>query len=115
MASLTRAAGPGEPEAIQVLALEALGSLKAKTGRPCLMYTGFYFWRDSVGNPLNNLNCPLWIAAYTNSATPYIPPAWSTWSFWQYTSSGNIPGIAGNVDRDYFNGSLTQLKALTLP
>jgi lysozyme len=87
--------------------------IKMKTGRPPLIYTGFYFWKDSAGSPTNNLGCPLWLAAYTSSATPYIPPAWSTWTFWQYSSTGNIPGISGNVDRDYFNGSLTQLKALT--
>src|SRR5262249_2296079 len=27
--------------------------VKAVTGRPCIIYTGFYFWRDSVGNPNN--------------------------------------------------------------
>jgi hypothetical protein len=26
-------------------------------------YTGFYFWQDNVGNPGDNLGCPLWIAA----------------------------------------------------
>src|SRR5262249_15766509 len=26
------------------------------TGRPCIIYTGFYFWRDNVGNPNDNLN-----------------------------------------------------------
>jgi lysozyme len=85
------------------------------TGRPGIIYTGFYFWRDSVGNPTNNLNCPLWLAAYVSDPTPYVPPAWSTWSFWQYTSSGSVPGVSGNVDRDAWNGSLTNLTHLELP
>jgi lysozyme len=89
--------------------------VKMRTGRPGIIYTGFYFWRDSVGNPTNNLNCPLWLAAYVSDPSTYVPPAWGTWSFWQYTSSGSVPGISGNVDLDYFHGSVTTLKKLTLP
>ena len=37
--------------------------LQARTGRPGIIYTGYYFWKDNVGNPLNNLNAPLWVAA----------------------------------------------------
>ncbi len=88
--------------------------VKSRLGRPPILYTGFYFWRDSVGNPNNNLNCPLWLAAYQSSTSGLIPNAWSTWSFWQYSSTGTVAGVTGNVDRNYFNGSLTQLKALTL-
>jgi lysozyme len=91
-----------------------IGRVKYRTGRPGIIYTGFYFWRDSVGNPRNNLNCPLWLAAYVSDPTPYVPPAWSTWSFWQYTSSGRVPGVSGNVDRDAWNGSLSSLKNLEL-
>ncbi|MDB6026400.1 MAG: hypothetical protein JWM68_2623 [Verrucomicrobiales bacterium] len=29
----------------------------------------------------------------------------SSWDFWQYTSTGTIPGISGNVDHDVFNGT----------
>lgn len=36
---------------------------------------------------------------------------WGTWHFWQYTSSGSIPGITGNVDRDTYNGSVTSLQS----
>jgi GH25 family lysozyme M1 (1,4-beta-N-acetylmuramidase) len=92
-----------------------IAQIHTRTGRPGIIYTGFYFWRDSVGNPPNNLNCPLWLAAYTSSTTGLVPRAWTTWSFWQYTDHGSVPGVSGNVDLDHFNGSLTQLKALTLP
>jgi lysozyme len=85
------------------------------TGRPGIIYTGYYFWVDSVGNPRNNLNCPLWLAAYVSDPTPYVPPAWSTWSFWQYSDSGRVPGVSGAVDLDAWNGSLTSLKKLELP
>jgi GH25 family lysozyme M1 (1,4-beta-N-acetylmuramidase) len=85
------------------------------TGAPGIIYTGYYFWRDSLGNPRDNLNCPLWLAAYVSDPSRYVPAAWGTWSFWQYTSSGRVPGISGNVDLDYFNGGLDRLALLTIP
>lgn len=90
-----------------------IAEIKRLTGRPGIIYTGYYFWRDNVGNPSNNLDCPLWIASY--NPAPTVPSAWPYWTFWQYTSSGSVPGIAGNVDLDYFNGSLTSLYRLRLP
>jgi GH25 family lysozyme M1 (1,4-beta-N-acetylmuramidase) len=83
------------------------------SGRPGIIYTGYYFWRDQVGDPPNNLNCPLWIANY-GASQPLVPRAWSTWSFWQFTSSGRVPGINGNVDLDYFNGGWDLLDRLVI-
>lgn len=34
-----------------------------------------------------------------------------SWDFWQYTSSGSVAGISGNVDRDVFNGTVSQLSS----
>jgi lysozyme len=92
-----------------------IARIQSRTGRPGIIYTGFYFWRDSVGNPRNNLNCPLWLAAYVSDPTPYVPPAWSTWSFWQYSDTGSVPGVGGAVDLDAWNGSLSNLNHLRLP
>src|SRR5947209_5974916 len=38
--------------------------------------------------------------------------AWGNWTFWQYSQSGEVPGIAGSVDLDVYNGSLSQLEEL---
>ena len=99
--------------------------IKSLTGRAPIIYTGYYFWQDNVGAPTDNLDCPLWIAAYTSSAESYVPPAWSGvgWAFWQYDDNGaaspggaaaSIPGISGNVDVDYFKngGAYPSLGAL---
>lgn len=85
-------------------------AVKVRTGKPILIYTGFYFWRDSVGDPLDNLDAPLWIAAYI--PTPLIPKAWAAWTFWQHADNGIVPGVVGGVDVDYFNGSLQDLEKL---
>jgi lysozyme len=101
------------PSQVRSWTVAFLNRVQARTGRPGIIYTGFYFWRDSAGNG-SNLNCPLWVAAYTSSPTNYVPAAWSTWSFWQYTDRGSVPGVSGNVDRNAWNGSLTALNRLRL-
>jgi lysozyme len=90
------------------------GQVKTMTHRPCIIYTGYYFWRDNVGAPTNNLGCPLWMARYAASPLP-LPSAWTTWAFWQYSSTGTVPGITGNCDMDTFNGTAAQLQNLTYP
>jgi GH25 family lysozyme M1 (1,4-beta-N-acetylmuramidase) len=39
---------------------------------------------------------------------------WGTWHFWQYTDSGSVAGISGAVDRNTYNGTLTQLETTWL-
>ena len=58
----------------------------------------------------------LWIAHWTTQSDPIVPGgAWGAngWTFWQYTSSGVVPGIAGRVDLNRFNGS--DLTAVRIP
>ena len=58
-----------------------------------------------------------WIANYNGqdpqSGTPWSVCGgyniWGTWAAWQYTSTGSIPGISGNVDHDVFNGTTATL------
>ncbi|HJZ59520.1 MAG TPA: glycoside hydrolase family 25 protein [Gemmataceae bacterium] len=102
------------PSQVRSWIVAFINQIKARTGRPGMIYTGFYFWRDSAGNG-SNLNCPLWLAAYVSNPSAYVPAAWPFYTFWQYTSSGSVPGVSGKVDRDAFNGSTTGLNNLRLP
>ena len=80
----------------------------AGTGRAPIIYTGRYYWDPYVAsNDFNTL--PLWHAQYTSAACPNINDRWSDWAMWQYTSSGRVAGISGNVDRNRWNGTLEQL------
>jgi len=59
----------------------------------------------------------LWVAWYRGSGTSNPPeqsdnPAWPEWKFWQYTDSGSVAGISGDVDLNVFNGTRPQLEAL---
>ncbi len=83
-----------------------------QTGR----YPGFY--SDSLAGSLLGgsqdsilTNCWFWRAEYGDAA-PSVPPTWSTWTMWQYTESGSVPGIIGACDRDTFNGSIAGLSSL---
>lgn len=40
---------------------------------------------------------PIWLAQYNSSAT-YT----GAYSYWQYTSSGTVPGIEGRVDMNFY-------------
>ena len=66
---------------------------------------------------LENLNSsvfdayPFWIAHYYVNEIKYD----GKWAFWQHTDCGKVSGIKGLVDCNVFNGSLEELKALTLP
>ena len=84
--------------------------IKAGTGKTPFIYTGKYFWQDNVASSADFADIPLWLAAYV-SPCPNTPPPWTTWAIWQYSSTGSIPGISGNVDEDEFNGTLQDLKA----
>lgn len=80
-----------------------------KTGR----YPGFYsdaLAGKLLGSNVNSVlaNCWFWRAQYGGSS-PLVPPTWSTWTMWQYTSSGVVSGISGSCDRDTFNGSMDAL------
>lgn len=81
--------------------------VEAGTGRKPIIYTGPYFWNTFVQTD-EFQDHPLWVANYT-SGCPSVPDAWDRWSLWQYSATGSVLGIDGNVDTNRFNGSLEQL------
>ncbi len=83
--------------------------IEAGTGRRPIFYTGRYYWDPYVASSDFN-SYPLWHAQYTSASCPNINDRWRDWAFWQYTSSGSVPGIGGRVDLDIFNGSLADLQ-----
>ncbi|MDQ3370132.1 MAG: MYXO-CTERM sorting domain-containing protein, partial [Myxococcota bacterium] len=85
--------------------------VEAAVGVKPIIYTGYYFWKDSVGGA-DFKDHPLWIANYS-ATCPLVPQQWSRWAIHQYSSTARIPGITANtVDVNKFNGTLAELKAL---
>ncbi len=116
--------GPGDlPGVIDVESTDGLGPaaiaanvatwlelVEAGTGRKPIIYTGSYFWDDNVQTDAF-VDHPLWIAHYTN-ACPNLPTVWANWALWQYSSTGSVAGIDGNVDTNVFNGNWDELNDL---
>ncbi len=79
----------------------------ARTTRWPVLYTTTDWWNTCIGNynAWAN-NSPLWIARYS-STVGALPPGYSVYSFWQWTSSGSLAG-----DSNVWNGTLARLKVL---
>jgi GH25 family lysozyme M1 (1,4-beta-N-acetylmuramidase) len=112
-----------------VLDLEATGGLSAGnivawaknwlheverlTGRRPIVYMGYYFWQDALARTTELAPWRLWLPWYTNASQPgNVPAPWGTWTFWQYTETGRVPGMVGNVDINRYCCSDANLAAL---
>ena len=80
-----------------------------------VIYTSASFWNANLGSYGDFRGYPLWIAEYTARPSPVLPGGASRYDLWQYSQSGRVAGIAGNVDLDRFNGSVEGLQALLCP
>jgi lysozyme len=98
-----------------VLIKTFLDGVKAALGVDPIIYCSAYFPDDVLGNAKILANYPLWVAQYTSKSSPRVPAPWGFWTFWQYTDTGRIPGIPGEVDVNKFNGSLEQLAKFQKP
>lgn len=87
-------------------------TLHQKTGRNPMIYTYPSFWEKEVGNSGDFVSHPLWVAEY-GTPHPSLPGGWPTWTFWQYSNAGSVPGVSARVDLDHFNGDEAQLAKLT--
>lgn len=72
------------------------------------LYSGMSFYYEYLqGNIPSDL--PLWLASYGQQPLQY-PNGVS----WQYSESGSLPGVIGNIDLDYFNDSIFTGQAPTV-
>lgn len=90
-----------------------LHEVERLTGRRPMLYTGYYFWKDTLGSTSALSSWRLWLPWYTAAPTPgAVPSPWGTWTFWQYTDTGQVPGIASNTDINRYCCSDANLAAL---
>jgi GH25 family lysozyme M1 (1,4-beta-N-acetylmuramidase) len=83
-----------------------------RTGRPPIIYTSVFMWKEVVGNAEGFEELPLWAACWGCDAPPSIASGWDDWTFWQ-TGVDRIPGV-GSLDGNYFSGGSDDLEALRL-
>jgi lysozyme len=80
-----------------------LRELEAHTGRRPIIYTDITFHKDVFEGTREFDNYAFWIRSV--AAEPQERYTDRPWAFWQYTTTGRVPGIAGAVDRNAFYGS----------
>ena len=80
--------------------------IKARTGSKPIMYIPVSWWATCTRGHVGFGQRPLWVPYYSTTASrPPLPAGWTTWSIWQYSSTGTVRGIpaAGNTDLDQAN------------
>jgi GH25 family lysozyme M1 (1,4-beta-N-acetylmuramidase) len=106
-------AGSLNPAQLSLWVQTWLNRTAAVTGRTPIIYTNPSFWTGNMANSTGFARYPLWLAAYGVASPPAIG-GWAGYTFWQFTSTGSIPGASAGLDVSVFNGSFAQLKAMTI-
>ncbi|RAP29081.1 Lyzozyme M1 (1,4-beta-N-acetylmuramidase) [Brevibacillus laterosporus] len=83
---------------ITTFCLAFLTHIKARTDKTPILYTGASFAKTHLGKEL--VGFPLWVAHY-NVDQPMKNNTWNRWAVFQYTDSGKVRGINGNVDMNW--------------
>lgn len=96
--------------ALRAAALTWLQQAEAKYGVAPIIYTGYKFKVDYLSTPEFE-HYPFWIAHYYVKECGYT----GAWKFWQHTDCGRVDGIEGKVDLNVYNGSMYDLRKLTIP
>jgi GH25 family lysozyme M1 (1,4-beta-N-acetylmuramidase) len=98
------------PTALQSWVRAFLARVQYRLGVKAMIYTNASFWSTAMGNTTwfsANGYKVLWTANWKVSS-PAVPATnWGgrSWTFWQYSDCGSVPGISGCVDLDRFKGS----------
>lgn len=78
-----------------------LKAMEKHTGKKPIIYTDITFHADVLEGQWNSH--PYWLRSV--AAEPHERYESRPWTFWQYTTTGRVPGIKGAVDRNAFGGS----------
>ena len=86
---------------------ELVQALHQHTGKKPIIYTDINFHEDVLEGELNDH--PYWLRS---TAAPLKHRyKRDKWEFWQFTTTGRVPGITGDVDRNAFFGSEREFAA----
>ncbi|WP_426235584.1 glycoside hydrolase family 25 protein [Pararhizobium sp. DWP1-1-3] len=81
--------------------------LEAYYGKRPIIYTSVDFHRDNLVGQFKDYH--FWVRSVAAHPTEIYTER--RWAFWQYTSTGVIPGIQGNADINVFAGSQKNWKS----
>ncbi|MCP8939025.1 glycoside hydrolase family 25 protein [Alsobacter sp. SYSU M60028] len=78
-----------------------LGELERHTGKKPIIYTDITFHEEVLKGEFEDY--PFWIRSV--AAEPHERYSDRRWTMWQWTTTGQVPGVRGAVDRNVFNGT----------
>ena len=90
-------------EQVNEISLAFINELIEVTGMEVVIYSDASNATDVFGEELTQYS--LWVAEY-GVDEPSDSVIWDTWAGWQYSDTGSVPGISGNVDLDYFTDEM---------
>lgn len=102
------------------IGLAFIRTVESLSGKGPVIYSNAYNAGAMFGGEMTEY--PLWVAEYGVS-TPSSRVNWDFWTGWQYSDTGRVAGISGNVDRDYYmdgmfleeDGSVTDPVPMPVP
>jgi lysozyme len=87
---------------------EMLKGFEAHYGKKPIIYTDINFHADVLEGTTEFNDYPFWIRS--TAAPPQHRYENRPWEFWQFTTTGRVPGIRGDVDRNAFFGTARQFE-----
>jgi lysozyme len=85
-----------------------LEAMEAHTGKRPIIYTDINFHAEVLDGAFEDH--PFWVRSV--AAEPHERYNNRRWTFWQFTTTGRVPGVNGDVDRNVFYGTENQWKTL---
>jgi len=96
------------PEKARAKMREMLKAFHAHYGRKPVIYTDINFHEDVLSGTTEFDDYPFWVRSVADK--PQERYENRPWEFWQFTATGRVPGIVGDVDRNAFFGSEKQFR-----
>jgi lysozyme len=96
------------PEKARAKMREMLRAFEQHYGKKPVIYTDINFHGDVLEGITEFDDYPFWIRS--TAAKPETRYDNRPWEFWQFTTTGRVPGITGDVDRNAFFGTERQFK-----
>jgi lysozyme len=96
-----------EPEKVRSEMAIFMRMLERHYGQRPIVYTNIEFWEDNGFDQITDEE--FWLRSTAGHPSETYPGA--RWVFWQYSGTGRVPGIGGNVDLNVFAGSVGSWRA----
>lgn len=99
-------------EQVNEISVAFIDELINLTGKEVVIYSDASNATDVFDESLTEYS--LWVAEY-GVEEPSDAVIWDTWAGWQYSDAGQVSGISGNVDLDYFTDEMLMSDRSPIP